>query len=122
MILTIDHRSAVPPFAQLRDQLAALITAGVLDPGARLPTVRQLAGDLGLAGGTVVRAYRELESEGLIVTRGRHGTTVADRAGPAPEPAVHRAARRFVTEARKHGVAIDDALDAVRAAYLSGET
>ena len=61
MILEVDPRSAVPPYEQLREQVTALVLAGALTPGDRLPSIRQLANDLGLAGGTVARAYRELE-------------------------------------------------------------
>jgi DNA-binding transcriptional regulator YhcF (GntR family) len=76
-IVEIDTVSAVPPFEQLRSQIASMVTSGALEIGAKLPTVRQLAADLGLAPGTVARAYRELEADGVIATRGRHGTFVA---------------------------------------------
>ena len=79
MILRVDSSSPVPPYEQIRAQVGAMVDAGVLAPGARLPSIRQLAGDLGLAGGTVARAYRELEQEGVVATRGRHGTVVAER-------------------------------------------
>ena len=78
--ISIDITSAVPPFEQVRSQLAALISAGVLTPGTRLPTVRDLAADLGIAVGTVTRAYRELESLGLVISRRRTGTVVAEGA------------------------------------------
>ena len=58
-------------------------------PGTRLPSIRQLAGDLGLAGGTVARAYRELEQEGVVATRGRHGTVVAEPVGGPARGARH---------------------------------
>ena len=66
MILEVDPRSAVPPYEQLRQQVTALVRAEVLTTGTRLPAIRQLANDLGLAGGTVARAYRELESDGIV--------------------------------------------------------
>ncbi|MBA2497097.1 MAG: GntR family transcriptional regulator, partial [Acidimicrobiia bacterium] len=66
MVVEVDGRSPVPPFEQLRGQLAGAIGAGRLPPGERLPTLRQLAADLGLAPNTVGRAYRELELAGLI--------------------------------------------------------
>ena len=74
--LLLDPSDSVPPFEQIRVQLAAAIEAGDLEPETRLPTVRQLAGDLGLAINTVARVYRELELAGLIETRGRHGSFV----------------------------------------------
>lgn len=78
----VDTTSQVPPYEQIRAQLAALIVTGRLAEGDRLPTVRQLATDLGLAPGTVARAYRELEAGELIRTRRGAGTRVA-----APPPA-----------------------------------
>ncbi len=74
MNLTIDAGSPVPPFEQIRAQLQAMVDGGALPEGTRLPPIRQLAGDLGLAANTVARAYRELELEGLVQARGRHGT------------------------------------------------
>ena len=75
--ISVDLDSATPPYEQIRAQVSSLITLGALEPGARLPTVRRLAADLGIAAGTVARAYRELEQSGLIDTRGRRGTVVA---------------------------------------------
>ena len=63
------------------------IAGGELSVGARLPSVRTLAGKIGIAPGTVARAYRELEMSGLLDTRGRHGTFVAD---PADQRSRHR--------------------------------
>lgn len=77
MILLVDADSPTPPFEQIRSQVTAMVTSGVLQEGSRLPTIRQLSSDLGLAGGTIARAYRELEAEGVIETRGRRGTFVA---------------------------------------------
>ena len=77
MIVEIDPGSLVPPYEQLRAQIADLVAAGALAPGARLPAVRQLAADLGVAPGTVARAYRELEQGGVLEARGRHGSFVA---------------------------------------------
>lgn len=119
VILRVDPSSPVPPYEQIRGQVASMIATGVLAKGHRLPTIRQLAADLGLAGGTIARAYRELEQGGLIVTRGRHGTSVA--AGTAStqrdrERAVIEAAGAFAAQAAQAGVdpraALDQALQA----------
>lgn len=83
----IDPSDPLPPYEQLRRQFADLILAGVLTEGDRLPPLRQVAADLGLAVGTVGRAYRELEAEGLVRSRRGAGTRV--RALPAAEPAAH---------------------------------
>jgi DNA-binding transcriptional regulator YhcF (GntR family) len=76
-MLVVDPRAPTPPYEQVRLQVVELVGRGQLTPGARLPTVRRLAGDLGLAPNTVARAYRELERAGIVETRGRHGTFVA---------------------------------------------
>jgi GntR family transcriptional regulator len=78
--LTVDTGDPTPPYEQLRRQLAGLIHSAVLQPGDRLPPLRQLAADLGLAVGTVARAYRELESAGLISSRRGGGTRVTQTA------------------------------------------
>jgi DNA-binding transcriptional regulator YhcF (GntR family) len=73
-----------------------------------LPTVRELAGQIGLAVNTVARAYRELEAAGVLETRGRYGTFVA-RADPA-DAAMAAAANSFAEAARALGIAKVDAL------------
>ena len=80
MDLRIDATSPVPPFEQLRTQVARRVSDGRLPAGTRLPTVRQLATDLGLAANTVARAYKELEADGVLETEGRRGTFVRSRA------------------------------------------
>lgn len=114
-MIVIDPRSAVPPFEQLRLQLVAAIAGGELAPGSRLPTVRRLADDLGLAPGTVARAYRELESSGLIETHGRHGTFVAMDADDTAAQA-QQAARAFAEQMRALRLSADEALAYVTAA------
>jgi DNA-binding transcriptional regulator YhcF (GntR family) len=101
--LAIDPAGTEPPFEQVRAQLAAAIESGALPAGARLPTVRSLAGDLGLAANTVARSYRELELAGLIETRGRNGTFVAGEATDAGRDAV-RAAAEFARSMRALGL------------------
>jgi GntR family transcriptional regulator len=125
MILEIDGRSAVPPYEQLRQQVTALVRAGVVAPGTRLPAIRQLANDLGLAGGTVARAYRELESDGVVTTHGRHGTVVATSGQAEMATATASllpAAKRFVADARRIGAGVEDAIAALRAAYVAEES
>lgn len=99
----IDLRSPVPPFEQIRARIADLVAAGELPAGIRLPSVRALAGDLGIAPNTVVRAYRELEAAGVVHTARGKGTVVAD-APPAPDDAaVGAAVERAVALARAAG-------------------
>jgi DNA-binding transcriptional regulator YhcF (GntR family) len=123
VILDLDPRSAVPPYEQLRQQVTALVVGGALSVGTRLPSIRQLANDLGLAGGTVARAYRELEADGVVSTHGRHGTLVAGPPRrPSPSPGLLVAARRFASEAREAGANLDDAVAAVHVAFTMGRT
>jgi DNA-binding transcriptional regulator YhcF (GntR family) len=121
VIIDIDPHGAVPAYEQLRAQLTELVASGTLAAGTRLPSIRQLASDLGLAPGTVARAFRELESDGLVTSRVRHGTVVAGRhpaATPGEEGAAERmlddAARTFALAARRLGVSDDGALRALR--------
>lgn len=76
MSISYDPASPVPPFEQVRTSLASQINDGTLAVGTKLPTVRGLAAELGIAPNTVARAYRELEEAGLLETRGRAGTFV----------------------------------------------
>jgi DNA-binding transcriptional regulator YhcF (GntR family) len=107
-VLRVDHTSPVPPYEQLRTQIAEMIDAGTLATGDRLPPIRQLAADLGIAPGTVARAYSELERAGLVTSRRPHGTTVA--AGVASRPAEQRraavigAAADYARRARALGI------------------
>jgi GntR family transcriptional regulator len=120
VIVSIDHDSPTPAFEQLRTAIRRLVATGALPVGARLPTVRQLAVDLGLAPGTVVRAFRELETEGVIETRGRHGTRVRQMpAPPAPPERQQRiriAAANYAAIAAELAIAPDMAIDCVRRA------
>ncbi|HYQ73839.1 GntR family transcriptional regulator [Cellulomonas sp.] len=78
--LRVDVTAATPVYEQIRAQLAALVAVGALGAGERLPASRDLARDLGVAVGTVQRAYRELEAAGVVHSRRRTGTVVADGA------------------------------------------
>jgi GntR family transcriptional regulator len=106
MILRVDPSSALPPYDQIRGQLATMIATGVLPAGQRLPTIRQLATDLGIARGTVARAFRELEHGGFITSRGRHGTFISHQV-PAGrldrERVLLEAASVFATQAAQAG-------------------
>lgn len=115
MIVSIDHDSGEPPFEQVRGQLARQINDGTLAVGTKLPTVRRLAADIGIAPNTVARAYRELEEVGLLDTRGRSGTFVA-AAGSASTARAADAAADYVRIVDALGLDRDEALRIVRAA------
>jgi DNA-binding transcriptional regulator YhcF (GntR family) len=120
-VLSVTTTDPTPPYEQVRRQLAALIGSGALGRGERLPPLRQLAGDLGLAVGTVARAYRELEAAGLVFSRRGGGTRVADQpARPADatedESVLRRAAEDYVWRARAAGADRGSILDALHRA------
>jgi DNA-binding transcriptional regulator YhcF (GntR family) len=95
----------VPVFEQLRGQIERLVVAGTLAPGATLPTIRDLATDLGLARGTVARVYDELARDGLVETRGRRGTRVLGPGGRRPDDgALDAAADAFAVVVRQLGL------------------
>lgn len=115
MRYSIDASAPTPPFEQIRVQVRDAVAGGALAAGAKLPTVRALADELGLAVNTVARAYRELETDGIIETRGRAGSFVAPQ-GDAANQQAQVAAREFVERARRLGLDDASALDLVRAA------
>lgn len=106
----LDDSSPVPPYEQLRAQIASRAATGDLPAGTRLPTVRALAADLGLAANTVAKAYRALEADGVISTEGRRGTFVASPAAPAD--AVD-AAGEYVATVRRLGLTLPEAVNLV---------
>ena len=130
-LLRVETGSGEAPFEQVRRQLAEAVGDGRLRPGAKLPPIRTLAGELGLAANTVARAYRELEEAGLVLTRGRLGTVVAPDAGSSGDrvgtaaggagasagAALRLAAADYARAARAAGVAETDAVALVRDAY-----
>jgi DNA-binding transcriptional regulator YhcF (GntR family) len=122
MNIRVDTTSPIPPYEQLRSQIRVMVTSGTLARETRLPTIRQLAGDLGLAVNTVGRAYRELENEGLIETRGRHGTVVTGppvTGGKERQHMIEQAAGQFVLDVSQQGADLDEALAAVRRAFTA---
>ncbi|MFI9204584.1 GntR family transcriptional regulator [Streptomyces sp. NPDC053048] len=118
--ITVDPDAAEPPFEQIRAGIAERACSGALPVGHKLPTVRGFAEELGLAANTVAKAYRALETDGIIETRGRHGTFIAAR-GAAPEREAAAAAAAFAQRAHRLGLDHDAALaaarDALRAVY-----
>lgn len=111
----LDPNAGTPLFDQLRTQIIDGIRDGRLAAGARLPTVRDLAGRLGLAVNTVARTYRELETAGMVETRRRLGTFVC---GVDPrDAAMVAAARTFVDSARALGIGRNEAVRYVETAF-----
>jgi DNA-binding transcriptional regulator YhcF (GntR family) len=122
-LLTVDTGDPTPPYEQLRRQLAELIQSAALAPGDRLPPLRQLAADLGLAVGTVARAYRELESAGLVSSRRGGGTRVCAAAPSLSDTERQRLlrhhARAFVQKAALLGADDQQILAAISRALAT---
>lgn len=118
MQLRIDGTNPAPASEQLRQQVLAHVRDGVLAPGTKLPTVRALADELGLAVNTVARAYRLLEDDAIVETFGRRGTFVATQ-GDAVQQGLQNAASDFARRALGLGVTADEAERAAAAAIRS---
>lgn len=120
MKIRIAPDADTAPYEQLRTQISELALSGALPVGYRLPTVRGFAEELGLAANTVAKAYRALEADGVIETRGRNGTFIA-AAGDAADHKAAAAAQEYAEQVRRLGMsrtaALSFAQDAVRAAY-----
>ncbi|GHF22032.1 GntR family transcriptional regulator [Streptomyces griseoluteus] len=117
MSLRIHIDDSAPPYEQVRAQISEQARAGALPAGYRLPTVRGLAESLGLAVNTVAKAYRALEADGVIETRGRNGTFIA---APAATREASTAAQAYAERARRLGLDHDTALATVRDALRAG--
>ena len=118
MRISLPTSSPLPESDQLIEALRRGIHRGSPGPGDRLPPVRALADELHLSPNTVAKAYRTLEREGVLVTRGRHGTFVADRLPeriPQRDRRLAEAAETFARRGRQLGFgpeALRGALDA----------
>jgi GntR family transcriptional regulator len=123
---TLDAKSGVPIYRQIQDQVRYGIASGRLRPGEQLPTVRALAVDLGVNPNTVIKAYSELEREGLLTTEQGSGTFIA----PLPAVALTAGDREaklralcaeFLGQAARYGFAADDVVRAVRKLAAEGK-
>jgi len=107
-VLQIDLASDLPASEQIVRGLRATLLAGQFRPGDQLPSVRQLALDLGVHHNTVAGAYRQLAEEGWLDLRRGRGATVIERPAPAPTPRAEAEFRKgleeVVVKARAEGV------------------
>lgn len=118
-MIIVDELSSVPPFEQIRSQIAAQIRSGELRDGHRLPAIRQLAGDLRVAPGTVARAYSELEAAGLISTSRTAGSRVRGRKSEGSAPSqLDLAVLNLIEHAQAAGLSQADAVGLVQSAWL----
>jgi GntR family transcriptional regulator len=103
----VDGRSVTPPYLQIVQQVRQALRMGLLDVGDQLPTVREVVAETAINPNTVLKAYRDLEREGLVEARAGHGTFVKSRP-PGPPPGTHsrlgRSLARWVREARDAGL------------------
>jgi GntR family transcriptional regulator len=111
-LIAVDPNIETAPYQQIFDQIRAAIERGTLGADAQLPTVRQLAGDLGVAPNTVARAYADLQHAGWIVSEGRRGTRVATKTPArdrrARSQSLAEAVMRFVDSLRSRGFTAEE--------------
>ena len=103
----IDTKSGVPFYRQIIEQVKYAIARGLLEPGDQLPTVRQLAVDLSVNPNTVIRAYRELEIERVVVTQQGAGTFISNK---RPERMLDQILTELTARASSYGFTLDEVL------------
>jgi GntR family transcriptional regulator len=111
----LDTRAGVAPYLQLVQQVRQALRLGVLRQGDQLPTVKEVVGMVAINPNTVLKAYRELEREGLVAPRPGVGTFITGSLAPV-SPAAHgplrQDLRRWLTKARRAGLD-DDSIEAL---------
>ena len=115
----LDTRSGVPTYLQLVQQVRQAVQLGILEPGDQLPTVKEVVGSLAINPNTVLKAYRELDREGLVEGLRGQGTFVLATVPSLPPDdvrALREALQRWLAQARAAG------LDADGVAALVAET
>jgi GntR family transcriptional regulator len=121
----LDLRSGVPVYRQIIDQVLGARASGDLRTGDQLPTVRQLAVDLAVNPNTVVRAYRELEIRGVLVTQQGTGTFIADHKVEPDEVERQRRLNQFIGEfvarAGASGFTVKEVVDRMAELYTSSK-
>lgn len=117
LTIGVDDSLPEPPYEQLRTGIAAQVASGELPARTKLPTVRALAAELGLAANTVARAYRELEADGVVVTEGRRGTFVASTVVSTPPATLEQMAGEYAEAARRTGLSLAEATALVERAW-----
>lgn len=115
MLLEIDTLSVIPIYQQLRDQVILGIAKGELVPGESLPTVRQLADELGVNTMTISKAYNLLKDEGYLITDRRKGSLVRlpDNFTPKEEADLHQMLALLLAQGKLHGITKESLLSAI---------
>ncbi len=118
MRFSTDTMSGVPLYRQIIEQVKVGVARGHLGPGDQLPTVRQLAVDLSINPNTVIRAYRELEIEGVLETHQGSGTFVSSQKAEINELEKQRMLDQILTNllarASTYGLTLNDVLEGLR--------
>jgi DNA-binding transcriptional regulator YhcF (GntR family) len=111
-VVRIDRTRVEPPVQQIFSSIAQAVQEGILPPGTRLPTVRALATEAGVAVNTVAKSFRRLSDEGIVISRGRGGTVIAPRDTVLDRVSV--AAQEYASFATGLGLDAESAVSAVR--------
>lgn len=119
MAFRLDPDSGVPIYRQIQDQIRYGIASGTLKPGQQLPTVRAMAVDLSVNPNTVIKAYTELEREGILTTEQGTGTFVSSQAPPAlprsrREAKLRSLCSEFLARLARYGFTADDATTGIQ--------
>jgi GntR family transcriptional regulator len=118
----LDPRSGVAPYQQLVREVRHALRLGLLREGDQLPTVKEVVGQLAINPNTVLKAYRELEHEGLVTARPGVGTFIAQtlpEAPPRAQAALRRELERALSKARLAGLD-DESIEAIIDSTLRG--
>ena len=115
----LNPKSGVPVYRQIQDQIRYGIASGLLDPGEQLPTVRALAVELSVNPNTVIKAYSELEREGVLTTEQGSGTFVAVQPPPSPSEENRQAklealCLEFLGQVARYGFSSEDIVRAIQ--------
>ncbi len=122
MHVAVSSADPRPIYLQIMDEIRRALVVESLRPEDPLPSVRQLAGELRVNPNTVAQAYRELEREGVVYVRRGQGTFVSTREGSGDDRAAlaRAVAERAVVDAHRHGLAVDELIEAIRHADTRG--
>lgn len=123
--VALDHRSGVPIYLQIVEQVRQRVSTGELRPGDQLPTVRQMATDLRVNFNTVARAYRLLDEAGLISTQQGRGTYIWEASNEETlkqlkKKSLEELTRNYLDETSRLGYSLKDALEELKRIYMEG--
>ncbi|OAI51654.1 hypothetical protein AYO44_17010 [Planctomycetaceae bacterium SCGC AG-212-F19] len=116
----LDPKSGVPIYRQIQDQIRCGIAAAQLSPGDQLPTIRALAVELAVNPNTIIKAYSELEHEGLLTSEQGSGTFIAARpagtiSAAEQQAKLHNLCTEFLAQAARYGFSPADVIQTLRA-------